>query len=583
MKTPPEKRIRYPLIERLLPYSLLIIFAGLCFSSQLDKSVTVDEFCHLPSGIYNIMTFDWRMDRESPPFVKCLTGLGALLSEPELSIKAFQDQPNPWGFGYDFMFRNDDQYRFVFVLGRCVVILLASIGGFILFKFAAQIYGYGTGLFVMFLYVFNPNVIAHSRLTTIDMGATSVILFSLYAFWRFLKAPGLKTAGVSGFILGLAQLSKFTALIFIPVLCLIGFLSLVRRILEPGEKGDRKTFAAKYIGYVGFLMLVSLLVINGGYLFSGSFTPLGQYPLESDLLQKLKGLLGENLPVPLPYDYLAGFDTQLAISQGGNPFYEGYLMGERSTEGWWYYFLVAFAVKNPAVLSVLLILAGITWVTDKDHRPDFETGLCIWLPLVVFFVYFSLFTHVPIGVRFLLPIFPLCFMACGFVCHSPLISKRMKTIGMAVFLPVYLISALGVFPNYLSYFTTAVGGPKKGHEWLIESNLDWGQDLPGLKAYMDENSIEKINLGYFGRVDPAIYGIDYELVERELEEGVCAISVNFLVGRPYYLLNADTKQLTYIGQDYYKRYRGLTPKERIGHSIYLFEIEKNGKKDSLSF
>ena len=136
----------------------------------------------------------------------------------------------------------------------------------------------------------------------------------------------------------------------------------------------------------------------------------------------------------------------------------------------------------------------------------------------------------------------------------------------------YIAPTILVFPHYLSYFNIVAGGPNEGHRWLNDSNLDWGQDLPGLKEYMEKNEIEKINLGYFGRVDPKIYGIDYTLAKREPEKGIYAISINYLVGRPYYLLKDDVKELIYADLDYYYAFRRHKPVDVIGHTIYIFEI-----------
>jgi hypothetical protein len=91
---------------------------------------------------------------------------------------------------------------------------------------------------------------------------------------------------------------------------------------------------------------------------------------------------------------------------------------------------------------------------------------------------------------------------------------------------------------------------------------------------MKENGIDKIKLGYFGRVDPEIYGIKYTLAGSELEHGVYAISVNFLVGRPYYLLKDNPKELLYVGLDYFKKYRLLKPIKIINNTIYIFNVEK---------
>jgi hypothetical protein len=62
----------------------------------------------------------------------------------------------------------------------------------------------------------------------------------------------------------------------------------------------------------------------------------------------------------------------------------------------------------------------------------------------------------------------------------------------------------------LAYFNEFIGGPKNGYKYLVDSNLDWGQDLKGLKHYMEERGIERIKLGYFGSADAAYYGINYD-------------------------------------------------------------------------
>jgi len=571
----------------MAPWFLLGGFAFICHLSQRDKSVTVDEFSHFPSGIYNIRTLDWRMDRESPSLIKCFPALTALIGKPEMNITHFKQNPNTWSFGYDFMFRNRERYHHIFQLARCAVILFGCLGGFLLYQFAKEIYGYRGGLFALFLYVFNPNIIAHSRLATIDAGATLTIFLSIYCLWKFLKQGDGTSAIIAGAALGLAQLSKFTALLLYPIfLIIIGILAVNRAFFANGRaeifnENTRPKVRAlsllKDFSYFFVIVLVSMLVINAGYLFSGTLTPLGDYNFLSEPVKKISSLLWVALPLPLPYHYISGFDSQLAISAGNHPFYASYLMGEHSLTGWWYYYIIAFIIKNPLSLLMMLMLTIFVWVKGKTDRPDLETSLCIWIPLIGFFVYFSFFTHIPIGVRFLLPIFPLLFLAAGHLFHTPLMKGKGARIVMGALAVGYLIPVIYIFPNYLSYFNLASGGPSHGHHWLIDSNLDWGQDLPELKKYMERNGIEKIKLGYFGRVDPRIYGINYELAKREPEKGIYAISVNFLVGKPYYLLKNSPKELLYVDLDYFKNYRSLKPLDVIGHTIYIFNVR--GKKD----
>ena len=572
---------------KLVPCLLLSVFALICYTSQREKSVTVDEFSHFPSGIYNLKTLDWRMDRESPPLVKCLPAITTIITKPLIDIKLFKNEPNIWSLGYNFMYRNWERYREIFRYGRCTIILLGCLMGWLLYRFGAELYGREGALLALFLYIFNPNIIAHSNLTTIDIGASCAIFFCVYSFWRHLKRRDSSSAILAGIALGLAQLSKFTALLLYPIfLIIIGILAVNRAFFANGRaevfnENTRPKVRAlsllKDFSYFSVIVLVSMLVTNAGYLFSGTLTPLGDYNFLSEPLKKISSLLWVALPLPLPYEYISGFDSQLAISAGHHPFYASYLMGEHSLTGWWYYYIIAFIIKNPLSLLMMLMLTIFVWVKGKTDRPDLETSLCIWIPIIGFFVYFSFFTHIQIGIRFLLPVFPLLFLAAGYLFHTPLMKGKGARVVMGVVAVGYLISAIYIFPNYLSYFNLASGGPSHGHHWLIDSNLDWGQDLPGLKEYMERNGIEKIKLGYFGRVDPGIYGINYELAKREPEKGIYAISVNFLVGKPYYLLKDSPKELLYVDLDYFKNYRSLKPLDVIGHTIYIFNVR--GKKD----
>jgi hypothetical protein len=517
---------------------LISVFAFICYASQNKKSITVDEFSHFPSGIYNLLTMDWRMDQESPPLIKCIMAVSSIITQPEINLKLFTVEPNTWSLGYHFMYANQIHYQDIFRHGRCVIIIVGCLLGWLIYRFGTEYYGASGGLFPLFLYVFNPNIIAHSRLTTIDIGASCMIFLSIYCFWKYLNRRDVFPMIISGIALGLAQLSKFTALLLYPVFIIIVSIIAVKRILDHDGNGSNgeKLFFIKDLGRLFIIFFISLLVINAGYLFSGTLTPMCDYHFLSKPLSNISSLLWDNLPIPLPYDYITGFDSQLAISAGDNPFYTSYLMGEHTLNGWWYYYIIAFAVKNPLSLLLILVISTVLWIKQGDKRP--EDTLCVWIPILSFFLYFSFFTHIPIGVRFLLPFFPLLFLAAGNIVHAKFIKYKTGKIIIFLLAITYVIPAISVYPNYLSYFNLMAGGPDKGHKWLIDSNLDWGQDLPGLKKYMEKNGIENIRLGYFGRVDPEIYGIDYTLPGSELEAGTYAISINFLVGRPYYLLKS---------------------------------------------
>jgi len=565
-----------PRTMEAMPWLLLVVFAVICFGSMSRKSVTVDEFAHFPAGIYNVFARDWAMNRESPPLVKCLPAISVFITRPTIAISESPSQMNAWAYGYDFMFRNRDAYTFVFGAGRCAIVLLACLAGYLLFRFAREIFGYRAALFGLFLYVFNPNIIAHSRLTTIDVGAACMFLLSVYSFWKFVEDPTPRSTVLAGIAMGLVQLSKFTALILYPAYLLILSIATIHR-LRCIDSDPVRTGASQCLrptAYFALIVLISVAVINAGYLLSDTFTPLKEYRFQSTLLKDMAQCCSGSLPIPLPKEYVSGFDEQLAVSEGGRSFYRGYLMGKHSNEGWWYYYLVAFLVKNQTALLIILLSSVIFWLMPGTYKPPLNAALCIWVPIIILFGYFSFFTNIPIGIRYMLPLFPLLFIAAGNLIHLSWMRRRAARVVMILLMAAYLLPTLIVYPNYLSYFNLLAGGPGNGHKWLIDSNLDWGQDLPALREYMDAQGIEKIHLGYFGRVDPRIYGVEYDLADENPESGVTVISVNFIVGRPYYLLDPETMQLKLIDADYYQAYRALEPTRVIGNTLYVFE--KNG-------
>ena len=128
------------------------------------------------------------------------------------------------------------------------------------------------------------------------------------------------------------------------------------------------------------------------------------------------------------------------------------------------------------------------------------------VPILVF-LSLAIYSRMNIGLRHILPIYPFLFVWLGGVSaallRSPSIAKR----GAVCFLGLWLVGSCVVnYPDYLAFFNETLGDRER-HEILVDSNLDWGQDLKGLKRWMVDQGVEKIELAYFGTADPAYYGI----------------------------------------------------------------------------
>src|SRR5262249_38555706 len=159
-----------------------------------------------------------------------------------------------------------------------------------------------------------------------------------------------------------------------------------------------------------------------------------------------------------------------------------YFLGEYSRTGWLAYFPVAFLIKTP-LPSVVLILASL--VLFRAGKPlRLREALFLLLPVVVFLA-LMIPAKIYIGVRYLVPIYPVLF-----VCASRLAALSFPRPWLAPALlgvPVLLtaVSALRSAPHQMAYFSEVIGGPDRGDRYLADTNIDWGQDLKGLKEYMD--------------------------------------------------------------------------------------------------
>jgi len=545
--------------ELLSLFLILAAFAALTFNSFRQESVTVDEFAHLPVGFSFLKTRDFRLDPYSPPFLRMFAALPLIWSDVKFPEKVGWNTSDHWGGAIGFMYENMDSYHSIFLRGRVMILLLGMMLVALTWWWARSLYGSKSGIFAAALSAFCPNIMAHSGLVTTDIGASLTIIAAIYGFWAFCRKPNLGRGISLGLLLGIALLCKFTSLVLILLMAGLGMAYFWGRSRGLNWKAIGRNIAVA--------LTVSWLLVNSGYLWKGFGTRISGYQFSSRMFSNLSKILPEWTPIPLAYDYVGGFDLQSAQNEGGHLCY---LLGEFSGKGWKYYFLVALAVKM-TIASLILILAGIYSLTFSGKL--WRDELFLLVPAVTVIGTLSLMVHLDLGFRYILPAIPFLYIFASRLVSPLLNPKSWMQSAIWLLLLGHIISNLLIYPDYLAYFNLASGGPKNGRKILIDSNLDWGQDLISLKKYMDRNGLEHLCLAYFGRVDPRVYGIDYEL---PFKGGSCdqvAVSATLLVGFPYFLVNNDSVILIDPGQfDWLKNEQ---PKASIGYSILLFDLKEN--------
>jgi hypothetical protein len=571
-----RRGLPFPVHPSSVKVLLLLATFALAAGSAAQESVTVDEYQAVPHGLAIWKTGDFHLARGEPLLSNLLTALPVLATDAKFDTSPMPRYTSSWQCGRQFVLENafardtqtgelapSGRYHDYFLLGRLVSIgaLLLTCG--LAYGYARSLYGRPSALLALFVVCFSPNMLAHGPLVTPDIYLTAAIMASLWAFDRLLARPTWATSVLLGLCVGAATLCKLPGLL----LFLLVPLSLVCQwLLDLRRRGDVAATSESPPRRVWPLVVVSLLVglltVNAGFLFGGSLTSLGQFQFESRQMRWLAAVLPGFLPIPLPRYFFQGFDVQLAESG-----YTAYLMGTFNETGFYSYYLVALLVKTPVPV---LFLCALAWL--RGGLPARRE-----LPLIVtaafFLLFFSLSRHKNVGVRYVLFLEPMMAVWIGRLVASSTAIPRWVHRASAIAGVALVGITLTSWPHYLPYFNWLSGGPDNGHRWLLDSNLDWGQDLIALGRYMEREQIEEIDLAHFGRVPPAAYGIRHRMLragEAPVNRHV-AISANLLWGLTY-VVNGD---LNYWpdDRDAYAAFRALRPKAILGHSIYVFEMQ----------
>ena len=279
-------------------------------------------------------------------------------------------------------------------------------------------------------------------------------------------------------------------------------------------------------------------------------------------------LLGQ-IPLPCPQSYLYGLDAQKHVMESQHPVF---LDGVWSVHGFRFYFFWALLYKLPHVWQALC-LGGFFRPWCHRQAQILRGQMCfIAFPAAVLMGIASL-SGMQLGVRYILPIYPfLCLVAgsCLATVKGVPLSRWQRRLMIAAVLVAPW--SLRFQPEHLAYFNEFAGGPVGGAAHLLDSNLDWGQDLLELKQYVDTHSDRRWGIAYFGSVPPGELGLQYDLPpSRQPQPGSYAVSINYVQGRPHVVFDDQGRALP-VGLDEYGYFRAFEPTKRIGASILIFQI-----------
>ncbi|MBS0204381.1 MAG: glycosyltransferase family 39 protein [Planctomycetes bacterium] len=485
---------------------LLGVQAGLIAYSATRHSPTHLEPALLAAGVSHWETGRFELYRVNPPLVRMVAALPAVISGCKTDWTRYRDAPgsrSEFEVGEDFVKANASAAMRLFINARWACIPFAWIGSYFAYRWSREMYGPFAGLLTLWLWVFEPNLLAHAELITSDSACASLGVACGYWFYRWLQEPNWKHAGFAGVFLGLAQLSKLSWLFLFglwPVLWFIWRCSACNSRTSLSQSTSTRPPALQ----LALILATALYVINLGYAFDGTGTKLKDFEFVSSLLNgkpvagrpgnRFRESIAGEVRVPVPKQYLLGFDSQKKDFEVYHP--ASYLHGTWKHGGWWYYYLYGMLVKVPCGTLVLLAWCGCCHFIPRinQHREQWSPDYLIWAPAICLLLIVSSQTEFNHHLRYAFPALGLMFVWLGQLAptvrepgeaipkmdapHKKNLTPRnrvriLATIALAFFSAV---SACSAYPHHLAYFNELSGGGISGSKHITHSSLDWGQD-----------------------------------------------------------------------------------------------------------
>ncbi|MFA6136154.1 MAG: glycosyltransferase family 39 protein [Candidatus Paceibacterota bacterium] len=606
-------------------FSIIILIAiiissfSLSASSSLQESAVMDELAHIPAGYSYINNFDYRLNPEHPPLIKALSALPLKLMGLNFPIDEifWTDYINgQWDMGNNFLYKaNQDRADSIIFTSRIFPLLIFLLLVFFVYWWSRKLMGNWWALIPAFFTALSPNFLAHSHYVTTDVGAAFGFFVGLYFFVRYLSDSSKKNLIWAGVFFGIAQLTKFSVILLIPifiilVICWWWFktkdkgLSILSSqsflILWKYIKGLISIFA---IGFVLVWIVYFIFTLNYPIEKQTADTKfiLGSFAGGSDQMWSKCNLSNlsircladidiwmSSVPVLRGFgEYLLGLLMVMQRSSGGNT---AYFLGNVSGGGWWYYFPVIYLLKE-SLAALLLVIGGFFLFLTRFVKNKFKTSFSnlfsfsfpefAMILFVVFYWVYSIKSPLNIGFRHIIPTLPFIYiLATGslkkWIQTTELETKKVAKVFLIIILMGWLIiESLIAYPHFISYFNQFGGGTFGGYKYVTDSNYDWGQDMLKLKSWVNENKVDKIAIDYFGGGDIKYYFGDKgetwnSSKGNPVEQGIdwLAISVNSLQSAKANPINFERKpEDSYQWLSNYKE-----PYARAGTSIFIYRL-----------
>jgi tetratricopeptide (TPR) repeat protein len=555
-----------------------VLFILIAVTAYSKKSNTVDEPIHLLAGYSYLKWGDFRMNPEHPPLAKMWAAL-PLLAFGTRVVPSDITAPEPRYFSGSIAARDLQSYfpgigvDKLFFYAKLQMVLLAVGLGIAVFAWANELFGFEAALAALFLYGLDPNILAHSEIVHTDLPFAAFSFTAIYFLWRSFRRITWRDISFFCLFFALAAATKHSFIALLPSLFALGAVGILSSRPLASAIGKTRALSDQRSKTLAMLAIFSAAALTAyiflwtvyGFRFHAGPRGIAVAPTAMPTTPWIRDLMSLLLEFQIfPHAWIDGqiFNiTHLTRTT--------YLLGEVSDVGFWAYFPVTFAVKTPLPTLALLVF-GVYLIARR--RIDAMAALFLLVPPVVYF-FLAVVSRMNIGHRHILQVYPFLFVLAGAAAAKLWKTGRPGQAAVAL-LGFWLVgSAVFIYPNHLAYFNELAGGPKNGYRVVVDSNLDWGQDLKGLKTFLDEKGIGKIYLSYFGTADPCFYKINFAYIAAlPPRPQPCAGAAADDKAPDFLAVSATNRFLTRTYYDWLASYR---PIAQIGYSIFVYDFRGN--------
>lgn len=562
--------------------ALLAIMFITMFTVAKGDSGTTDEVAHIPSGYSYLKAQDYRLNPEHPPLPKAIAAIPLQFSR----LNSFFDDwswtaANQWEAGWNFLYEQGNNADEILIYARTPMMLLTLILGLVIFFWVRSKFGNKVALIILLFFTFEPNLIAHGHLVTTDVAAALGFTIGVWGFVNFLEKKTWGSLFIVGALFGVAQCLKFSCILLLPIFFLILIVKVVMERREtPWLTNFGRLFGKSLVGLVfGFIVvwiIYTPLVWNmpssvEHRVIEENLSP--DDPRTLPLRNLLHKFEGNRVTRPIGH-YMLGVSYIFSRTAGGNA---TFIIGHFSDKGIKWYFPVAWLLKIPLPIT-FLILYGLVILITRGIRGPTDAWLLwvIFMPVAIYWI-ITLQGSLNIGIRHLFPTLPFVYLFIARTIYPILNPKYFNLNGFAFYAPEialiilvvwFIFGSIITYPSYLGYFNElTIGRPK--NEFLVDSNLDWGQDLKRLSNYVNDNpEIDKLKIDYFGGGVPSYYMPPEKLIDWHSDQGPAtgwfAISSTFFQFSKMYGVMEGKWDYSWL--------ESFKPVKNFGGSIMLYHI-----------